>query len=74
MCRFNCARSVKSRHDSECNNVTSRVQIQLPREDGAEAEDMDTDHQVAQATSSDQVGISSLDSTASNPVLLQECI
>jgi len=34
------------------------MQIQLPREDGAEGEDMDTDDQVAQATSSNQVGIS----------------
>ena len=53
-----CALSTKSRHDFECNNVTPHVQIQLPREDGAEAEEMDTDDQVAQATSSDQVGIS----------------
>ncbi len=60
-----CALSAKSWHDLECNNVTSHVQIQLPREDGAEAEDMDTDDQVAQATSSNQVGISCLPSKIS---------
>jgi len=56
MCQ--CALTAKSWHDSGYNNVTSRMQIQLPREDGAEGEDMDTDDQVAQATSSNQVGIS----------------